>query len=327
MTRQLILDVDTGTDDAIAIMMAGLSKDLDLLGCTTVWGNHAVPVCTANTLAVLDLIGRQDVPVHQGLGKPFAPIPFLFADHVDSEREIVHPASFPIQPSTREIARQPAVEWLVETLRSATEQITLVPVAPLTNIAAAVTIDPKIVEAVDEVVIMGGSHALGNVTPSAEANIWHDPVAADVVFRAGFERLVLVPLDATHRANVTAAQNEALRGLGTPAGTAAAALIGQRIEGYTQTQPQQMPDVAPVHDALCVAYLLDPSVIPLRAYHVQIETTGFASFGRTIVDTAARSGQTPNALVALDADADLFYKLLNTTLAGPAHIQDPQSPA
>jgi inosine-uridine nucleoside N-ribohydrolase len=315
MTRQLILDVDTGTDDAIAIMMAGLSSALDLRGCTTVWGNHAVDLCTDNTLRVLDLIGRSDVPVHQGLGKPFAPIPFVFPSRVDSERELIHPSVFPVPATTRAVQGQSGVEWLVETLRATTERITLVPVAPLTNIAAAVTIDPSIVDAVEEVVIMGGGHALGNVTPSAEANIWHDPVAAEVVFRAGFERLVLVPLDATHRANVTADQNEAIRQLATPAAAAAAALIGQRIDGYTKTQPQDVPNVAPVHDALCVAYLLDPAVVALTPLHVSVETTGFASYGRTIVDTARRSGQAPNAFVALDADADLFNTLLLKTLS------------
>src|SRR5919112_4299235 len=95
MPRLAILDVDTGSDDALAIMLAGLSPEIDLLGCSTVWGNHEVQRCTDNTLRVLDLIGRADVPVHQGLGKPFAPVPFIFESHVDSERGAVHPADFP----------------------------------------------------------------------------------------------------------------------------------------------------------------------------------------------------------------------------------------
>lgn len=326
MPRPIILDVDTGSDDAIAVMMAALSTELNLLGCTTVFGNHPVAHCTAHTLSVLDAIGRHDVPVHQGLGKPFAPVPFRFADYVDSERGLFHPREFPVPSSSRPAAQQPAVEWLVETLRSTTQQVTLVPVAPLTNIAAALTIDPRIVDAVDEVVIMGGGHGLGNVTPSAEANIWNDPVAADVVLRAGFKRVVLVPLDATHRAFVTAAQNNALRQLGTPAGEIAATLIGQRIAGHTKDQPQAVPDVATVHDALCVAYLLDPAVIEVAAYYVEIETTGYASFGRTLIDTARRSRQAPNAFVALNADATRFNNLLNTTLAGPANILAPQPP-
>jgi purine nucleosidase/ribosylpyrimidine nucleosidase len=315
MSRPIILDVDTGSDDAIAVMLAGLSGELNLLACTTVFGNHPVPECTAHTLAVLGVIGRDDVPVYQGLGKPFAPIPYRFADDVDSERGLFHPRDFPVPPSSWTAADQPAVEWLVETLRSTTEPITLVPVGPLTNIAAAVTIDPTIVDAVDEVVIMGGSHALGNVTPAAEANIWNDPVAAEVVLRAGFRRIVLVPLDATHRALVTSAQTDALRQLGTPAGDLAATLIGQRIVGHTKDQPQAVPDVATVHDALCVAYLLDPKVIDVAPYHVQVETTGYATYGRTVVDTAHRSRQEPNAFVALDADAGLFNTLLSNALS------------
>jgi inosine-uridine nucleoside N-ribohydrolase len=317
MRRNLILDVDTGTDDAIALMMAGLAPNLDLLGCTTVWGNHAVEQCTDNTLRVLDLIGRADVPVHQGLGKPFAPIPFLFEPHVDSERELIHPTVFPVERSTRRAGSGTAVEWLLETLRLATEPVTLVAVAPLTNIAAAVTVDPSVVEAVSEIVIMGGGHAFGNVTPAAEANIWHDPVAAEVVLQAGFERLVLVPLDATHRANVSRRQTKALRDLGTLAAEAAAALIDQRIHGYTRTQPLEMPDVAPIHDALCVAYLMDPAVVDLQPFHVAVESTGVTSFGQTVIDTHGRGRRAPNAHVALNADAELFNELLHRTLASP----------
>lgn len=310
MTRKVILDVDTGTDDAIAIMLAAYAPGLDLMACTTVWGNHDVDTTTMNTLRTLDLIGRGDVPVFKGLGKPFAPIPFLFAGHVDSEREIIHPRDFPAPPTELKAADRPAVEWLVETLRATTEQVTLVPVAPLTNIAAALTLDPKITEAVDEIVIMGGAHALGNVTASAEANIWHDPVAADVVFQAGFERLVLVPLDATHKANVSLEHTSALSSLNTPAARVAADIVEQRIHGYNETQPQAQPDTAPVHDALCIAYLMDPAVIDIAPYHVAIETVSPVGFGKTIVDVAARSRKKPNAFVALDADAERFNKLL-----------------
>ncbi|WP_066285235.1 nucleoside hydrolase [Arthrobacter sp. B6] len=310
MTRKVILDVDTGTDDAIAIMLAAQSRPLDLIACTTVWGNHDVDTTTENTLRTLDLIGRQDIPVYRGLGKPYAPIPFLFEDHVDSEREVIHPRDFPAPATLRLASQQPAVEWLVETLRATTEQITLVPVAPLTNIAAAITLDPRIVQAIDEVVIMGGGHALGNVTVSAEANIWHDPVAADVVLQAGFERLVLVPLDATHKANMSLRHTAALRAIGTPAARVAADIVEQRIHGYNETQPQNEPDSAPVHDALCIAYLLDPAVVDLAAYHVAVDTVSPLAFGKTFVDVASRSRKKPNAFVALGAGADLFNKLL-----------------
>lgn len=310
MSRRVILDVDTGTDDAIAIMMAALSPDIDFIGCTTVWGNHDIVTTTDNTLRVLAHIGRPEVGVHRGLSKPFAPIPFLFPSYADSDRNIVHPHDFPIGPSSSRTVDDTAVEWLVETLRATTEQITLVPVAPLTNIAAAITLDPRIVNAVDEIVIMGGAHALGNVTPAAEANIWHDPVAADVVVQAGFERLILVPLDATHRTLVSLAHTTALRASGSVPAIAAADITDQRIRGYSEILPTGQVDTAPVHDALCIAYLLNPAVLTLSAYRVAVETVSPQSFGSTIVDVDNRSRTAPNALVALDADPALFNQLL-----------------
>lgn len=316
MARRLILDVDTGSDDAVAIMLAALHPDLELVGCTTVWGNLAIENTTDNTLRVLDHIGRSDVGVYEGLAVPFAPNPFPVRPGTDRSRGRIHEARLPVPDPTSSKRDQPAIEWLIETLRATTERITLVPVGPLTNIAAAITADPSIVAAVDEVVIMGGGHEVGNVTPSAEANIWHDPVAADVVVRAGFDRLVLVPLDATHQANVSADQCRELEALGTPAGTAAAAFIAQRISGYDATQPMDELGTAPVHDALNVAYLIDPAVIGLRHYHLAIETTGFLTYGRTVIDTHHRSVDEPNAFVAMTADAGRFYDLLRSVFAG-----------
>lgn len=323
MKKPVILDVDTGTDDAIAILMAGLSSRIELVGCMSAWGNHDVDTTTENTLRVLSHIDRDDVPVHRGLGKPFAPIPFLFPSYADSDREIVHPLDFPIGPTAARAADGTAVEWLVETLRATTRQITIVPVAPLTNIAAALTLDPHIVDAVDEIVIMGGAHALGNTTPAAEANFWHDPVAADVVMRAGFERLVLVPLDATHEALVSLQDTAVLRASGRAAAVAASDFIDQRIRGYNEILPTGAVDTAPVHDALCIAYLLDPSVLALHRYRVDVETVSPLSFGKTIVDVDGRSRTAPNASVALGADAGLFNRLLAETLIEGPLVAEP----
>ncbi|MEL0626563.1 nucleoside hydrolase [Salinibacterium amurskyense] len=311
MPRSIILDVDTGTDDAIAIMMAALSPEIDLVACTTVWGNRPVEDTTDNTLRVLDYINRSDIPVYRGLDEPFGPIvvpqPNPSDDHSGGK---MHPKELDLPPASSVAQTQGAVEWLVETLRARTEPITLVPVGPLTNIAAAITLDPSIIDKVDEIVIMGGAHAFGNATPSAESNIWHDPVAADVVFKAGFERIVLVPLDSTHDALVTGAQASELQALGTPAGLATAICIQQRIVAHDESQPQAIPDSAPIHDAVCIAYLLDPAVIPLNHLHVGIETTGVRTFGRTVIDVRHRGMEEPNAFVALTADADVFYRLL-----------------
>lgn len=315
MPRKLILDVDTGTDDAIAVMLAALHPALDLVGCTTVNGNVEVQHCTANTLRVLDHIGRGDVPVHEGLAKPFArpDLPVPRRDETLARR--IHPAALPVPPTARAKAETGAVEFLVETYRAATEPIALVPVGPLTNIAAALTLDPGFAGRVPEVVIMGGGHAIGNITPSAEFNIWCDPEAAAVVFAAGFARVTLVPLDATHRALISREHCARLAALGTPAGEAAAACIGHRIAVHDEIQRMDLPGTAPVHDALCVGSLVDPDLIATRRLHVAVETAGALTVGRTVIDTHRRGTGAPNCDVAFDADAERFAELLIATFA------------
>lgn len=311
MTRKLILDVDTGTDDAVAIMFAALHPELDLVGVTTVNGNVPVQHCTDNSLRVLDFIGRSDVPVYEGLSRPLVRLDFPTPKSFRRDSaEDMHGTELPIPPPTS--AKQPtgAVEFLVETLRSTTEQITLVPVGPLSNIAAALAIEPRIAEAVQQVVIMGGGHDMGNETASAEFNIWADPEAADVVFAAGFEHLTLVLLDATHTALVSKADCAVFEALGTPAGTAAARFIGRRIDAYSSGHRVAAEGAAPVHDAVCTAYLVDPQVIATRHLHVRVETQGTRTLGRTVIDTRTHAPEPPNAHVAFDADARRFVRLL-----------------
>lgn len=304
--RSVILDVDTGNDDAIAIMMAALSPEIDLVGCTTVTGNLPIERTTDNTLRVLDWIGRSDVPVHAGLAKPFAPSPFPALANKGGHP--VHQEQLALPPSRVRERSGGAVEWLVETLRARTERVTLIPTAPLTNIAAALTVAPEIVDVVDEIVIMGGASTYGNITSQAEFNIWADPVAAHVVFNAGFERLVLVPLDATDYATVTEPQIRSLDELGTPAGEAAARILDYYITAETERYGQ-----ARVHDALCVAYVLDPSVLSLRQVRVDCDTVGYHTYGRTIVDQHEQSGRPRNAYMGFRADTGSFFDLLYRT--------------
>ena len=316
MAQKLILDCDTGTDDAVAIMLAALHPDLELVGVTTVNGNVEVQYCTDNTLRVLDHIGRSDVPVFEGLRRPIVrpdfPVPRESAVNPNSS---IHGRELPLPPPTSRKEDTGAVEFLVETYRSSPDEIALVPVGPLSNIAAAIAIEPGMVEAVPEVVIMGGGNAKGNATPSAEFNIWADPEAAAAVFAAGFRRITLVPLDATHQALVSLEQCRALADLGTPAGEAAAALIERRITGYDATQPMATPGSAPVHDALCVAYLLQRDVLDVHRRHVDVETAGNLTVGRTVIDIHFRGGKEPNCDVALSADAGKFVDFMLSTFA------------
>ncbi len=317
MPRKLILDVDTGTDDAVAIMLAALHPELDLIGVTTVNGNVEVQYCTDNTLRTLDFIRRPDIPVFEGVARPLVRLDFPIP-RANAVPTGIHGQALDIPEAVSIKQRRAAVEFLIETYRETTEEITLVPTGPLTNIAAAVALDPKIVERVPEVVIMGGAHHHGNVTPSAEFNIWADADAAASVLAAGFRKLVMVPLDATHQALVSTEACEKMAALATPAGIAASRFITRRINAYDATQPMTEKNAAPVHDALCVAYLLDPSVITTQHLHVAVETQGLLTTGRTVVDTNLRGGQPPNCHFAFHADQRKFVALLLETFARAA---------
>ena len=269
MARPLVLDCDTGTDDAIAIMLAALHADLDLLGVCTVFGNDDVAETTANTSRVLADVGCPDVPVLRGSAAPGS-------------------------------ASSAAVEWLLERLRRTTS-LTLVATGPLTNLAGALSADPSIVEAVDELVVMGGSFGVASAGP-VERNIGNDPAAAAAVLSAGFRRLVLVPLDATWQALMGPPEVDALRSLGSVAGALAAGFVSDRISAYASMPLQGR---APVHDPLTVAYLLDPAVVSLAPRCVTVSPDG---------QTTLADGD-PNAHVALACDAARFRSTLLATLA------------
>ncbi len=307
---RVVLDCDTGTDDAVAILLAALHPGIDLLAVTTVWGNAPVGVTTDNTLRVLDHVGRSDVPVHVGLDRPLSPRPVGVVEPEDGRASVL-----PLPAPLSRAAERPAVEWLVDTLRSTTEPTTLVATGPLTNLAAALILDPGVVDAVAELVVLGGAHAVGNVTPSAERNFLHDPTAAALVLEAGFERLVLVTLDATFGTALTSGDGRRLRDLGTPAGTATATLLEQRIRDYSALPSMRERHAAPVHDALAVAYVADPAVLDLRHLHVAVETTGRLTYGRSVIDVSEVGGGTPNAWVALAADGPAYVDLLLATFA------------
>ncbi len=318
MPRKLILDVDTGTDDAVAIMLGALHPDLELLAVTTVNGNVAVDYCTDNSLRVLDFIGRSDIPVFEGSRKPI-----LRADHpvprAQRKATGIHVEVLPLPEATSRKQPKGAVQWLVETFRTTPDHITLVAVGPLTNIAAAIAADPDFVNNVPELVIMGGAHHTGNVTPAAEFNIWGDPEAAAIVFDAGFAHISLVPLDATFQALVSSEQASLLEALGSNAGIAASRFIAQRIVGYDSTQPMTTTNAAPVHDAVCVAFLARPELLTLRHIHVAVETQGIHTVGRTVFDVNKRGDRAPNCHVAFGADAVMFFGMLMDVLKrGPS---------
>ena len=302
MAIPVILDCDTGTDDAVAIMLAALHPDLDLLGVTTVWGNHDVRHTTDNTLRVLDHVGRGDVPVHAGANAPFRPR----LSPLPSGRPELPPVLD--LPAARSSAGEgPAVDWLVETLRAATRPVALVSTGPLTNIAAAVAADPGIVAAVDRLVVLGGTHREAGVTPYAERNVWCDPEAMAVVLAAGFERLLLVGMDATFAVPFDAGDAAALAGRGTPAGIAAARFVSERIAMYRSDAAMAALAAAPLHDPLAVACLLDPGVVSTVPARCVVETTDPTTYGATRFELDAEDATLE---VALGADHARYLSLL-----------------
>ena len=314
MAQKLILDVDTGTDDAVAIMLAALHPALDLLALTTVNGNIEVDRCTDNSLRTVEWIGRPDIPVYEGMSRPIVRADFPVSRVLKRDPK-VHMVELPLPKPTGKKQDMGAVQFLVERFAQEPGEIVLVAVGPLSNVAAALAADNTFASNVKELVIMGGAIDKSNITPSAEFNIWADPEAAAQVFRAPFRKITLVPLDATHEALVSQEQCEALRMLGTPAGTASADLIEYRIRGYEANQPTGTPLTAPVHDALCIAFMLDPSVIETRFLNVEVETVGQFTIGRTVVDHEQRAERPANCHVAFHANRARFAKILQETFS------------
>ncbi len=315
MTRRIIIDCDTGTDDAIAVMLAALHPDIELVACTTVNGNVTAPQAADNTLRVLEFIGRPDIPVYEGAHRPIVRPDMPITRALLNKSQ--HGVELPLPPTALRPQPMRAAEFLAQAYREAGEDIVLVPVGPLTNIAAALILDPQFVDRVPELVIMGGVHGAGNATPSAEFNVWADPEAAAMVFAAGFRKITLVTLDATRQALVGREDCDALEALGTPAGVAAARLIRLRIDGAHPSNPGADQGAAAVHDAVCVNVLIDPAVVRTEHLHVAVETRGELTLGRTVMDIRHKQPGAENCHVALTADAGIFNRTLRQAFAGP----------
>lgn len=321
MKKKVILDVDTGTDDAIALMLAALSPDLELLGACTVGGNRALSFTTENTLRVLEYINSPastyrgcEWPMVASLPKWRRPMLPFTSEHEEAKN--VHTDYVPMPKATRKIADMHAVTWLVNTIMASDGDITLIPVAPLTNIGMALRMEPQIASKLKEIVLMGGAHGVGNTTPTSEFNIWMDPEAAKIVADSGV-KITVVPVNATHAAYVTLDECDKIESFGTPAAVKAAEMIRQRIKGYMEWQPLDVPFAAPVHDPLAVCAVINPAVLKdVKNVFFDVDFSGGASDGQTIFDVCERNKhEKKNAYVALDADRSLFVQMLKEILS------------
>jgi purine nucleosidase/pyrimidine-specific ribonucleoside hydrolase len=297
----VILDCDPGHDDAVALMLALASDEVDLLGVTTVAGNQTLEKTTANALRVLEYVGRGDVSVAAGAPRPLVRAAHVAADvHGESGLE---GANMP--PAAGEPLPEHAIDWIARTLNAAAEPVTLVPVGPLTNIAMLLARYPEVTERIEAIVLMGGAIAEGNVTPAAEFNIWADPEAAARVFSSGLP-LTMVGLDVTHQALVTQAHLERLAAAGR-AGRLVADLYGFFLPIH---HARYGWDGAPIHDAVAMAHVIDPSLLETVRRGVVVDTGGELSRGRTYVDLWLRTEWEPNCDVAIGVDSERFLELI-----------------
>ena len=304
MPTPVIIDCDPGHDDAMALMLAVASPELEVVAVTTVAGNQTLEKVTANAIRVLDVVDAHDIPVAAGADRGLIHTAEA-AGEVHGETGLDGPH---LPPPSREPEPLHAVELLAQKLRE--RPLTLSPIGPLTTIALLLATHPELAPQIERIVLMGGAIGLGNVTPSAEFNVWADPEAASRVFTSGVQ-VTMVGLDVTHRAMLSAERADALRDKGR-AGAVVADLhafyrqFHERVYGHSDT---------PVHDALAVAHVIKPDVITTEHLHVEIDVTHGPCRGRTVVDQLKRTGQAANAHVSTDVDAAAFIDLLTERIS------------
>lgn len=280
--EKIILDCDPGHDDAIAILLAAGNPQIDLLGITTVSGNHNVENTTRNALSVCTAYGIK-VPVAKGSPGPLL-IDQVLAIEIHGETGLDGPV---LPPASFELDKRHAVDFIIDTVMAHEPRtITLVPVGPYTNIALAVRKDPRIVERVKRVVAMGGSYTRGNITPAAEFNVYADPEAADVVFRANWD-VTMVGLDLTHQALATKGLQDRVRAVGGPM----AKFILDIWEFIATTHGGLLQIEYPaIHDACCVAAMIDPTVFTTEKADIRVELAGRWTKGMTVCNFEKMGG-------------------------------------
>ena len=303
MTVPILIDCDPGHDDAIAILLALASPEVEVRGVTTVAGNQTLDKTTRNALKILELAGRTDIPVAAGADRPLTRT-LRTAAHVHGESGLDGP-DLP-EPSTRPVDVH-AVDLLAELIEPG---VVLVPTGPLTNVALLLQRHPDVRDRLDRIVWMGGAIAEGNVTPAAEFNAFVDPEAAAAVFASGID-VTMIGLDVTHQALFTPAHAERLRGTGA-AGRTVAELADFFLEFHRRLYRF---DGAPIHDAVAVAHVIDPTLVETLRCNVEIETRSQHCDGRTVVDRWLVLDAPRNADVGIELDSERFLELLVERIA------------
>jgi inosine-uridine nucleoside N-ribohydrolase len=303
----IVIDCDPGHDDAIAILLALASpNEVDLIGVTTVAGNQTLDKTTRNALVTLEVGGRPDIPVAAGADAPLRR-PLRTAAHVHGETGLDGP-ELP-EPSAQPVDMH-AADFLAQLIEPG---VILVPTAPLTNIALLLERHPDVHERIDRIVWMGGAIGEGNVTPAAEFNAFVDPEAAAAVFASGIP-ITMIGLDVTHKALFTRAHAEHLREAGR-----AGRFVAELSDFFQRFHERSYGfEGSPIHDAMAVAHVIDPSLVTTRHVNVSVEKSSELCDGRTVVDLRGVTGREPNADVGVDVDAPRFLDLLVSRIGSPS---------
>jgi purine nucleosidase len=303
--RKIIFDTDPGQDDAVAILMALASpEELDVIGIVAGAGNVPLAHTAANARKICELAGRTDIPVHAGCENPLGR-KLVTAEHVHGKTGFDGPD---LPEPKMPLQKQHGVDFLIETLKAAPAgEITLCTLGPLTNLATALRRAPEIAGKIREIVMMAGAYFEGgNITPTAEFNVYVDPEAADIVFRCGVP-LTVMPLDVTHQLLVTPPRLEKLFTIGNRCGK----VLGEALTFSRAFDVQKYgSEGAPLHDPTTIAYLLKPKLFKGRHINVAIETRSDLTMGMTVADWWRVTDRPANAHYMRDVDADGFFELL-----------------
>ncbi|MCU1411383.1 MAG: nucleoside hydrolase [Rhodoglobus sp.] len=314
MPTKIILDCDPGHDDAIAMLLAWGSPEIELVGVTTVMGNQTIEKVTRNALSVARVAGITGVPFARGAHRPLVR-EVEVADSIHGESGLDGPV---LPAGTIELDPRHAVDFIIDTVMGADPgTITLVPTGALTNIAMAVRKEPRIVERVKQVVLMGGGVNVGNWSATSEFNIVIDPEAAHIVFNEPWP-LTMVGLDLTHEALATPSVAAAIAAVGT----GPARFVGELLEFFGHTyRDQQGFEYPPVHDPCAVAFVIDPTVMETVRVPLDVELTGTLTLGMTVADFRAPAPDDCTTQVARKLDHPKFWGLVVDALE---RIGDPE---
>ena len=302
---KIILDCDPGHDDAVAIMLAGKSPKIGLLGITVVAGNQTLDNTQRNALNVVQCLGL-DVPVYAGCGQPMIREKMTAGD-IHGKTGLDGPV---FEPLTRKLEPEHGVNFIIRTLMESNDPITMVTTGPMTNLGMAIRMEPRIVEKIQRIVLMGGAYTNGNVTPAAEFNIIADADAAYVCFTSG-RPITMVGLDVTRKALCYPSIVERMDKVGNKASK----LFVDLMKHFCKSQKEVFGwEGGPLHDPITVAYLIDPTVLTTKPMHAEIDIRSTQSYGRTNCDYFGYQKKEPNADVAIDIDVEKFWNMIEEGL-------------